>query len=84
MTVDEISSAIMKLGFKDLDEIQKTLTFCRDSRFRVGAKVSFLRKKSGKRIYGLIDRINQKSIGITSEEDGGWKVSKSLLRLEAK
>lgn len=83
MKVNEITNAIMKLEFKDLEEVQKTLTYCRDKEFKVGAKVSFLRKKSGKRIYGLIDRINQKSIGVTSEEDGGWKVSKSLLRLEA-
>ena len=83
MTVYEIRSEIIKLEFKDLDQIQETLTHCKNRCFKVGTKVSFLRKKSGKRIYGLIDRINQKSIGVTSEEDGGWKVSKSLLRVEA-
>ena len=82
MTVNEITSEIMKLEFNDLDQIQETLTYCKNRCFKVGTKVSFVRNKTGKRIYGLIDRINQKSIGVTSEQDGGWKVSKSLLRLE--
>jgi len=82
MKVEQIRREIINLEFSDLIEIENTINTAKSRFFKVGAKVSFLRKQSGKRIYGLIDRINQKSIGVTSEEDGGWKVSKSLLRVE--
>ena len=82
MKIKELTGFVMSLGFEDLEKLQETITYCKNRQFKIGSKVSFVRKKSGKRIYGLIDRINQKSIGVTSEQDGGWKVSKSLLRLE--
>jgi len=82
MKVNELASFVMSLSFEDLEKLQETITYCKNRKFKIGSKVSFVRKKSGDRIYGIIDRINQKSIGITTEDDGGWKVSKSLLRLE--
>ena len=82
MKLNEIIKELNTLSFKEIEELESEIKYFRNRCFKVGAKVSFVRNKTGKRIYGLIDRINQKSIGVTSEEDGGWKVSKSLLRLE--
>tara|TARA_R100000700_G_scaffold38061_1_gene48907 strand:+ start:362 stop:634 length:273 start_codon:yes stop_codon:yes gene_type:complete len=77
-----IIKKLSSLDFKDLDRIEEEVKYLKGRHFRVGANVSFERRKDGSRLYGVIHKVNPKSIGIDTEHEGRWKVSTSLVRLE--
>ena len=84
MTVEQIRKEIINLHrFNDLSKIEDTIKTAKNRFFRVGTKVSFKAKRLSTRVYGTIDKVNPKTIGVKTEDDGNWKVSKSLLKVEA-
>tara|TARA_R100001594_G_scaffold77050_2_gene111694 strand:+ start:1336 stop:1587 length:252 start_codon:yes stop_codon:yes gene_type:complete len=82
MSISEIKAEILKLDLSQLEEIESTIKYKKESNFRIGKKVSFLSKRNNIRLYGKINKINTKTIQIDTDHDGRWNVSKSLLRVE--
>ena len=82
MSISEIKAEILKLDLSQLEEIESTIKYKKESNFRTGKKVSFLSKRNNIRLYGKINKINIKTIQIDTDDDGRWNVSKSLVRVE--
>ena len=83
MSISEIKAEILKLDLSQLEEIESTIKYKKESNFRTGKKVSFLSKRNNIRLYGKINKINIKTRQIDTDHDGRWNVSKSLVRVEA-
>ena len=77
-----ILTALKNLDYKELERVQDEIKYYKSRLLRVGSNVSFERSRDGSRLYGVIHKINPKSIGIDTDNEGRWKVSKSLVRLE--
>ena len=72
-----------------LDQIVSTIRLQRESiqeaakrAFKVGDRVTFLRRKNGRTLHGVILRINRKTIGVLTDTDGEWRVYPRSLSLE--
>ena len=64
MNISEIKAEILKLDLSQLEEIESTIKYKKESNFRIGKKVSFLNKRKNIRLYGKINKINTKTIQI--------------------
>tara|TARA_Y100000004_G_C8917042_1_gene413594 strand:+ start:696 stop:968 length:273 start_codon:yes stop_codon:yes gene_type:complete len=82
LDVSTIITALPSLSFEDLDRINEEVKYHKSKKFKIGAQVSFVQRRNGVRLYGVIHKINPKTIGIDTENEGRWKVSTSLVRLE--
>jgi hypothetical protein len=47
------------------------------TRFNAGDRVCFI--NNGRKMFGYIERLNQKSVSLRCDDEGRWKISPSLL-----
>jgi uncharacterized protein YkvS len=87
MNINDIVNAVSQLRTKaDIIRVEDAIKIARMARqreagrkFNVGDTVTF--EHRSKNITGIVERVNMKSVSVSTESDGNWRVAPTLLEL---
>lgn len=88
MDIENITSAILNIGnMEDLRKVAEAYNIrnrelqARAARsFRVGDKVSWDSQRAGRRMTGIVQKINQKTLKVLADNGQMWTVAGALAR----